>query len=136
MNRYFYLTIVLLSFAFLGYGLAENKKNKREPASFKYVISSSEWMEMMSRDLPVAFCDSKEYYGFCFDADKTACGSMVQKIAKVCYRKISIPKNVRLATQGIDLGQTLGRCIGGEFEKQMSAKRKNTSVCKESRQWF
>ncbi|OQW46836.1 MAG: hypothetical protein A4S09_02705 [Proteobacteria bacterium SG_bin7] len=141
MNRLFYPVLFIISFVFLGYSLAANKKNnpnvnKREPASFKYVISSIEWMELMSRSLPAAFCDSKEYYGFCFESDFSTCGSMVEKIARSCYRKISIPKNVRLSTQGVDLGQVLGRCVGGEFEKQMSAKRKNTSVCKESRQWF
>lgn len=140
MKRFFYLIIMVISFVFLGYAASakvkKQKTSKREPASFKYVISSQEWMDMMSRDLPVAFCDSKEYYGFCYESDKSSCGSVVEKIAKGCYRKIAIPKNVRLSTQGIDLGQVLGRCVGGEFQKQMSAKRKNTSVCKESRQWF
>lgn len=135
MKAVFYLFILSMAFA-KGPPKAKEKPKSREPASFKYVVSNEEWMTMMSRDLPSAFCDSREYYGFCFDTDKDTCGLAVQRIASKCYKKISIPRNIRLSTQGIDLGQWLGRCVGGEYEKQMSGKRKNNTVCKESRQWF
>lgn len=136
MKAIVYLLMTSLVFAKPAPKAKEKSKAAREPASYKYVVSNEEWMTMMSRDLPSAFCDSREYYGFCFDTDRDTCSLTVQKIASRCYRRISIPRSVRLSTHGIDLGQWLGRCVGGEYEKQMSAKRKNNAVCKESRQWF
>lgn len=130
------LLFMLLSIAAARPVSKKVSKPKREPASFKYTISDKEWMGLMSRDMPKAFCNSREYYGYCFDADSKACGAQVEKITGRCYRKLNIPKTVRIATHGIDLGQALGRCVGIEFEKAMSAKRKNIPVCKESRQWF
>lgn len=90
----------------------------------------------MSAELPVAFCDNREYFGQCFEVEQKSCQKTVVQLTKSCLKDLVVPKSVRLATVGLKLGNKLGRCIGARYEKDMIQKKKKDSLCTELKQWL
>ncbi len=117
-------------------------KTERKPnaaaqsQSFQYTLTSQEWSKQMLDELPVAFCDSREYFGHCFDVEKPSCEKTVSMLAKVCLKGINLPKSVRLSTVGLKLGHQLGSCIGSQYERSMFRKKKRNPTCQEIKQWL
>lgn len=108
----------------------------RKPASFQYTLTNSEWIKQMSSELPLAFCDNREYFGQCFEVEQKNCQKAVSQLTKNCLKDLEVPKSVRLATAGLKLGHKLGRCIGARYEKNMIQKKKKDSICVELKQWL
>ncbi len=115
------------------------KPSPRKPATavgFRYILSADEWATQIGQELPSLFCDDRGYFTQCFDIDKATCTGTVQKLTTQCLKRINVPKKVRIATHGIDLGHFLGRCIGVEYEKSLLNKKKTQGTCRDGRQWF
>ena len=115
--------------------LAKTQKD-RKPASFQYTLTNSEWIKQMSAELPLAFCDNREYFGQCFEVEQKSCQKTVSQLTKTCLKDLEVPKSVRLATAGLKLGHRLGRCIGARYEKNMLPKKKKDPICTELKQWL
>ncbi len=112
------------------------KPANRKPASFQYTLTNSEWIKQMSTELPLAFCNNREYFGQCFEVEQANCQKTVSQLTKACLKNLEVPKSVRLATSGLALGHRLGRCIGSRYENNMIQKKKKDPICKELKQWL
>lgn len=128
-----FFTFILVTVSTLA---KEERKPSAAPTNFQYTLTSQEWTRQMLQELPVAFCDTREYFGSCFDVDKHNCQKTVSLLAKACLKGMEVPKNVRLSTVGLKLGHQLGSCIGSQYERNMIRKKKKDPYCQEIRQWL
>jgi len=100
-------------------------------------INQTEWINKMTTALPVAFCNSSQYFRRCFSVTAKECEETAASATRVCLSKNSknIPAILILAGDGSHWGTIIGKCAGETYEIALTTKRFNNAKCNDVSNW-
>ncbi|MCB1865529.1 MAG: hypothetical protein KDG50_08855 [Chromatiales bacterium] len=101
------------------------------------VVSRDGWVAGMQDLLPRVFCEDGSYFRSCFSITADACHAKASATTETCLKQVApkLPDELRQPEDGRTWGQQVGRCAGGNFERELLPKRLNSPKCNDPSQW-
>ncbi len=100
-------------------------------------VSKSAWIEGMSTNLPVVFCQSEQYFRQCYRVSVQKCEEVAASTTRICLNKFSsqMPAMFKQRQQGENWGRIIGQCAGEAYDKVLRKEFINTSKCNDPKAW-
>lgn len=101
-------------------------------------VAKERWMEAMTTALPMAFCNSAQYFRQCFEVTAPECEETAISATRVCLLKYQqdIPPTLMQPRDGTHWGQILGKCAGEAYETSLINKRISSDKCNNPGNWM
>ncbi len=101
------------------------------------------WVEIMTEELPKAFCAEKMYFRQCFQISENDCKLQTKQSFEKCliplradlFKNFGAKGTKDLPTEGSYWGGKLGECAGIDYEKSLISKRINSAKCNDAKNW-
>ena len=100
-------------------------------------VKRADWVAMMRRGLPDAFCKDGTYFRECFHITEAACRKTAEKVANRCVAKYEpkLPKVLELPKDGRHWGGKIGGCAGDAMDTINAPKKRKTKKCNDLDYW-
>ena len=100
-------------------------------------VGKAVWITQMESVVPVAFCQSEQYFRQCFDVTAVQCEETMSSSTRVCLTKHEkgIPDPLNQPEDGTHWGTVLGTCVGETYEATLAQKRKSDPICFNPSHW-
>ncbi len=104
---------------------------------FAVEVAKEDWLGSMKSALPVAFCQSQQYFRQCFEVTATECEDVAAASTRVCLKQFEdqIPNVLVQPKDGTHWGTKVGECAGKAYEATLSKKRISNSRCNDLNNW-
>ena len=100
-------------------------------------VDKAKWIAQMTTAVPVALCQSEQYFRQCFDVTAVQCEETMSSSTRVCLRKHEndIPNRLKQPEDGTHWGTIVGMCVGEAYEMTLAKKHKSEAICFDASHW-
>jgi hypothetical protein len=99
-------------------------------------MSSRKWKSIIRTELPPAVCNKDSYFLNCFEATLESCQASVQRNFDKCAKRVSMPKQINVLTEGPAWANKLGSCAGSATEADLPKMKPQPQRCADVRNWL